>query len=178
MNMKKLLISLAVLSAINTGVALAADGTINFTGEIVDTSCQVDSSSANMTVDLGKVNKTSFTNVGDEMSATKFTIKLTGCPTTPAGVTQAAIKFEGESVPGDDSVLALTDVADVATGVGVEIKDWADNPVLMKTTPTAYLPMGTSGEMSLNYTAYYRSTAASVTSGKANAATSFTVVYN
>lgn len=178
MNMKKLLISLAVISAIHAGATFASDGVINFTGEIVDTSCQVDTSSKDMTVNLGKVNKTSFTQAGDEESATKFTIKLTGCPTTPEGTTQAAIKFEGQSVPGDDTVLALTDTAGAATGVGVEIKDWADNPVSMRTTPTAFLPLGTSGEMSLNYTAYYRATAGTVTSGEANAATSFTVVYN
>ncbi|MBB3320869.1 fimbrial protein [Atlantibacter sp. RC6] len=177
-NMKKLLISLAVISAINTGAALASDGVINFTGEIVDTSCQVDADSKDMTVDLGKVNKSSFNQVGDEESATKFTIKLTGCPTTATGVSGAAIKFEGESVVGDDTVLALTNGAGAATGVGVEIKDSTDNPVSMKVTPTTFLPIGTDGTMSLNYTAYYRAISDTVTAGVANAATSFTVVYN
>lgn len=176
--MKKLIISLAVISAINTGAAFASDGVINFTGEIVDTSCQVDTSSKDMTVNLGKVNKSSFNQAGDEESATKFTIKLTGCPTTQTGTNQASIKFEGESISGDDTILALNNAAGAATGVGVEIKDWTDTPVSMRTAPTAFLPMDASGAISLNYTAYYRATADSVTSGAANAATSFTVVYN
>lgn len=176
--MRKLLLSLAVLTAVNAGAAFANDGMVNFTGEIIDSSCQVDTGSKDMTVNLGKVNKTSFTQAGDEESATKFTIKLTGCPTTPEGYSQAAIKFEGESITGDDTVLALTNGANVATGVGVEIKDWTDSALSMKTTPTDYMPIGTSGTVSLDYTAYYRATADTVTAGIANAATSFTVVYN
>ena len=178
MTMKKLLISLAVISAINTGAAFASDGVINFTGEIIDSSCQVDTGSKDMTVNLGKVNKSSFNQVGDEVSATKFSIKLTGCPTVATGTTQAAIKFEGQSVDSDDTVLALSETTGAAAGIGVEIKDWADNPISMRATPSSFMPIGTDGTMTLNYTAYYRSTSDTVTAGVANAAASFTVVYN
>ncbi|MEX6005962.1 fimbrial protein [Providencia vermicola] len=50
--LKKSLVTLGVALAVTTSPAVFASGTIEFTGEITDLACAVDSSSQNLTVDL------------------------------------------------------------------------------------------------------------------------------
>src|SRR5688572_23428653 len=99
-------------------VVHAADGTINFTGQIVATTCDVNGgSNATIDVDLGTVAATSFTAVGDTSSPTAFTISLTNCPPT---FNAAAVKFDGTADAADNQLLEVTGGA---TGVGIEIAD-------------------------------------------------------
>ena|SRR5688572_33092806 len=84
-------------------VVQAADGTINFIGQIVATTCDVNGgSTASINVDLGTVAATSFTAAGDTSSPTAFTISLTNCPTT---FTAAAVKFDGTADANRKSVV-------------------------------------------------------------------------
>ena len=46
------------------GHALAEDGVVHFVGEIVDTTCEVTSDTADQIVPLGKVSKNAFSGVG------------------------------------------------------------------------------------------------------------------
>ncbi|HEX7865202.1 MAG TPA: fimbrial protein, partial [Variovorax sp.] len=84
--MKKFVIAkfaaLAAVGLLSQG-AFAADGTINFTGEIVDAPCSISPNSQNMTVPLGKVSRTAFDGgtagtavVGKKATPAKFTIDL------------------------------------------------------------------------------------------------------
>jgi len=73
--------------------ATNGEGQINFTGEIIDSACQVVNGLSNpLNVQLGKVSKTVFTGAGSTSTLTKFDIQLTNCPET---VTSAAINFGG-----------------------------------------------------------------------------------
>ncbi len=74
--------------------ALAADGTIDFTGEIIDNACELAAGSDALKVNLGKVSKTALPSAGVTAAATKFTIKLINCPAT---VSTASVKFDAES---------------------------------------------------------------------------------
>lgn len=74
------------------GHALAEDGVVHFVGEIVDTTCEVTSDTADQIVPLGKVSKNAFSGVGSLASPQKFSIKLENCPAT---YTQAAVRFDG-----------------------------------------------------------------------------------
>lgn len=58
------------------GHALAEDGVVHFVGEIVDTTCEVTSDTADQTVPLGKVSKNAFSGVGSLASPQQFSIKL------------------------------------------------------------------------------------------------------
>lgn len=62
------------------GHALAEDGVVHFVGEIVDTTCEVTSDTADQIVPLGKVSKNAFSGVGSLASPQKFSIKLENCP--------------------------------------------------------------------------------------------------
>ena len=88
--------------------ATNGEGQINFTGEIIDSACQVVNGLSNpLNVQLGKVSKTVFTGAGSTSTSTKFDIKLTNCPET---VTSAAINFGGTPDADNNAALALTDL--------------------------------------------------------------------
>lgn len=174
---KNLLVSLIAASsffAVNN--ALAADGTIDFTGEITDQACELASGSDALKVNLGKVSKKALPSAGSTAAATKFTIKLINCPTT---VTSASVKFDATSYPGDDSVIELKDAgkSGVATGVGIQITDNANTVVPLFTASKTY-PLKDGVENNLDFRARYIAQTANVGVGLANANATFTINYN
>ncbi|KFK95216.1 MULTISPECIES: fimbrial protein [unclassified Serratia (in: enterobacteria)] len=175
--MKKNIIvaALAAVAAMSSASAFAVDGQINFTGEIIDSACEVvNNVSAPLNVELGKVAKTAFSGAGDTASATKFTLQLKNCPVS---VTGAAVKFEGAAAAGDNSVLALTQGAGVATGVGIQLSD-ASATALQLNTASATYPLVSTGVNNLDFVARYIATETEVGVGQANAVASFTINYN
>ncbi|WP_413498179.1 fimbrial protein [Buttiauxella gaviniae] len=173
--MKNNLIAAAVAATIlmPAASALASDGTVNFTGEIIPSPCVVDIGTNNtMTVDLGKVAISSFTGVGSKASATKFILRLKDCP---IDLFSARFKFDGTGYDGDDSVLKLTQEVGVAKGVAIELSDVAAVLPLF-TASTAYNL--TSGVNELPFYARYIQKSDTVDAGVANATTTFTVNYN
>lgn len=180
--MKKTLLStlLATTAFFSASAAFAADGTINFTGSITETACVVDTTSATLSVPLGKISATAFKAAGTTAPATKFTLLVKSCPTA----TTAKVNFDGIPVSGDNNVLALTTGTGVATGVGVQISDKTGTVVPLRGLSSSYdLKLGstTPGQdvvNNLEFTARYIATATTVTAGTANASTNFTIVYN
>jgi major type 1 subunit fimbrin (pilin) len=101
-----LIIAAAVGCSASTFAATNGEGQINFTGEIIDSACQVVNGLSNpLNVQLGKVSKTVFTGAGSTSTLTKFDIQLTNCPET---VTSAAINFGGTPDANNNATLALT----------------------------------------------------------------------
>ncbi|MCM7587701.1 fimbrial protein [Enterobacter chuandaensis] len=156
-----------------TATGYAADGTINFTGSIIDETCTVDSGSQNLNVDLGKVSKTSLDGAaGKKAASSSFTLSLSKCPET---VTTAKVKFDGTSDSSNQQLLALNSDTGVASGVGIEIADSSGNPIALHTaSPDIKL---TGGANSLNFIARYVSTGTVVTAGNANGTSQFTINY-
>ncbi|MEL4012842.1 fimbrial protein [Dryocola clanedunensis] len=173
--MKKNLIAVAVaFVAFSAANAFAADGTVNFTGEITDEACVVDIGTNNtMTVDLGKVARSAFDGAGSKASATKFVLKVKDCPAT---VTSASVKFDGIGYDGDDSVLKLTQDADVAEGVAIELADKSQEKLPLFTASAPYDLA--EGDNELPFYARYIAMSDTVTAGPANAVTQFTLNYN
>ncbi|HEY4436245.1 MAG TPA: fimbrial protein [Lelliottia sp.] len=170
-----LLLSSSVLGSLS---AYAEDGKINFTGEILDAACTVDIGSGNtMTVDLGKVSKSTFDKSGATSAPTAFSLTLKDCP---AAVTSAAIKFDGTALGGDDNILALTEgttEAPSATGVGIQILD-DDNTIVPLATASKSYTLEADTDNKLNFSARYISNSNTVVAGSADSAISFTVNYN
>ncbi|MEY0232489.1 fimbrial protein [Providencia manganoxydans] len=168
------LIAATSIFAINN--ALAADGNIDFTGEIIDQACELASGSDALTVNLGKVSKTAFKAPGDTAAATKFTIKLTNCPAT---VSNASVKFDAETYLGDDSVIALKTDPNEAKGVGIQITDDVNAVIPLFTASKQYtLQSGTGVVNNLDFRARYIAKDADVKPGIANGTATFTVNYN
>lgn len=174
--MKKTLLAMTLMaaSAISSS-AFAADGAVNFVGNITDTACKIDAGSLNQNVPMGTVSKTAFSGAGSVAAAHKFTLTLTDCPST---VTDATVRFDGTQIPGDNSILQLTDAANSSTaqGVGIQISDNQSKVVPLYEDSSAYTLVATAPNK-LDFTARYIATSATVTAGKANAVTQFTIVY-
>ncbi|WP_245167731.1 fimbrial protein, partial [Enterobacter genomosp. S] len=83
-NIMPRLVRNVLVATVVTGIsfaAQAADGKVNFTGNILDTACTVSTGTATQTVDLGQIPRSSFSAKGDVAAATRFTIVLDNCPT-------------------------------------------------------------------------------------------------
>lgn len=173
--MKKFnLIATAIVAGTLSASALAYDGQVKFVGKITDETCTVTNNPSNpLTVTLGEVAQSAFTGVGVSASTTKFTLALTACP---AAAKKAKVKFDGTPHATNADFLALTSEAGVATGVGVEILDANAATIPMNTSSMEY-PL-VAGANNLDFKARYTSTAATVTTGPANASTNFTINYN
>ncbi|MCS4266095.1 fimbrial protein [Serratia sp. BIGb0163] len=181
--MKKTLLvtSLATIALFSTASAFAADGNINFTGDIKDATCEVDlaAGATAISVPMGTLNKTAFSGAGSTGTSSKFTINLKNCPTA---YTKANVEFDGTAAGNDKKILALTagtTAAPAATGVGIQISDKSDTVLALKTPSASYdLKTGATDVNKLDFSARYVATSATVTSGVANSSATFNVKYN
>lgn len=178
MSRKTTVASILAVSLISLfSVAQAADGTVNFVGEIIADACQVDAGSQNLTVNLGKVAATSFGAAGAKSSPTAYQIKLSQCPASATGVT---IKYDGLSDTGNTDLLKLDPVAapgTAASGVGIEIADSAGNTIPLHSNSSVFTINSADNTAVLDFVARYVSTAATVTPGVANGTSQFTINY-
>lgn len=173
-NFKLVMKSLPVsLSLMFTAFAVnAADGTIQFTGNITNDSCTVDTTSAGtQTASLGTIAATSFGSSGEAAGSAPFQIVLTACPAT---VTSVAVRFDGNADATDARLLAL-DSGSSASAVGVGIYDDAGTIIPMHADSKTYAVTTTGATM--NFEGKYVSTGTTVGEGSANATTEFTIQY-
>jgi len=165
---------------VNPGSNAGTQGTggqVEFTGSITDSSCNVDSTSANQSVDLGKWASSYFTGAGSETTKTAFHIKVKDCPST---VTTVSVLFDGTRDTNNSDLLAIN-----GTASGVAIKLYEDD----KSTPvdlgavsrghsvTAGASGAATGTAALEVFADYVSTSAH-SAGSANGTANFNMVYN
>ncbi|MBX8997489.1 type 1 fimbrial protein [Klebsiella aerogenes] len=178
--MKGKLAALALLTTMGISTAaLADDGKINFTGNIIETGCEVNSSIASpLTVKLGDVAKTPFTAAGDTAANTKFTLVLTNCPETLEGK-PVVVKYDGTPDATNNDYLQLTDYGNDGVAKGVAIQ-------LLNGTGTA-LPLGVesdsknvsaASDTEIDFFARYIATSSTVAAGTANGTVNFTLAYN
>ncbi|CAM2177177.1 major type 1 subunit fimbrin (pilin) [Paraburkholderia sacchari] len=113
MNMPSLQLLLAILVAIATGPAFAVDATLNFTGDILQPSCDIDSSTANQTVPLGTAPIMDFAAVGSTSNPKGFYLSLVNC----AAGTNVTMTVAGTM----DTVPSVLKNIGTATQVGVQI---------------------------------------------------------
>ncbi|MEC5317766.1 type 1 fimbrial major subunit FimA [Brenneria populi subsp. brevivirga] len=184
--MRKLLLGALIgASVLSSGLAAAATttvsgGTVHFKGEIVNAACAVSTNSADQTVNLGQYRTANFTAAGSYSSKVPFTIKLEDCDTTVS--TTAAVAFNGSADATDSTVLTTSNNtsggAGAASGVGIEISD-SKGTVLTPngSTFSAAQTLVNGNGNTLNFTARYKSTQATVTPGQADADATFTMQY-
>jgi major type 1 subunit fimbrin (pilin) len=165
----------AVLATLLTPMAHAVDGTIDFTGTILATACTVDAGSANQTVDLGTIGTDAFSAPGDTASIGRIAIVVDNCD---AAVTRIATRFDGPLDVVNSNLLALTTGG--ASGVAIGIYEQDGSTLINMGEGSVGKAAPTSGPTTLDYVAKYVSTgpSADITAGVANAAATFTLVYN
>jgi type 1 fimbria pilin len=173
--MKKLLSLVAISTMAVVSSAHAIDGTIQFKGQIVDTPCVVNSSTQNFEVNMGQVKKSDLDGAAGRQApnGTAFQIKLEDCDTTTYN--QALITFSGIGVAGQPGILQTTLGAGSASGVGIKLYDHNSVHIPLNTASNGVALV--NGSNTLNFSAYYISTDAAVTTGYGNATADFTFTY-
>jgi major type 1 subunit fimbrin (pilin) len=173
MKAKSLALIFAVFSTSYINSSYAADGTVNFTGNIRADACTVSATSQTLNVALGTVSATSFSSVGDKTSSAPFQIQLTACPPT---VTSVAVRFDGVSDDTNPDLLKL-DSGQTATGVGIEIADSSGAPIPLHVDSVPYTVDGGTNAVDMDFNGRYVSTSLTVGAGTANATSQFTIMY-
>ena len=176
-SMRKCMVISAALAAFASSAAFAQDGTINFTGEIVGTPCQIAPGDQNMTVPLGMVAQSTLNGAAGTTSApVRFTINLQGCDATAKG---ASLKFQGTPDADAQGLLRLANAGQVgvgkASGVAIGLADSVGNRIPLGMESSDYV-IG-EGDNALQFQAMYVATKDQVTAGPANASAQFTITY-
>lgn len=173
MTLNKTVLCLAMSLAAFSQCSMAKDGTINFTGDIVESACVVSSDSQYQDVDLGQVKSSTFAKAKDTSVFSNFKINLEEC--NVATLKTATVTFRGTSDPLDTDLLAISSTAGSATGVGIEISDQAGAIVSMnKASSETTL---SAGQNILYFKARYKATAIPVVAGHANGQADFQLAY-
>lgn len=151
--------------------AANGNGVVHFTGEIIDSTFEVTTNSQDQIVDLGKVNKSTFTGVGSTASVQAFQIDLINCPDT---YKKAAVRFDGTE-DGDGYLKVNTGGAE---GVAVALYNKVDNSLLKLYNESTYADINTDGTATIPFIARYIATSDTIKAGLANADSEFTVTYS
>ncbi|MBP1038841.1 type 1 fimbrial protein [Serratia fonticola] len=167
-NKEALLITLLGLS----GAANAADGTINFTGEILTQGCTIGSTNP-LNVDLGNITfPENNPDVGKESSGRQFSINLINCPSSLSGIT-----FSGAADSTFPDTFAVNGGAD-----GVAIRLYKSDYVTrvrngVSETTGIFSNSGGSSDNIVTLFAKYVTTKSQINPGPANATVNFNLEY-
>lgn len=191
MNMKPALLATAL--AIAGGVLAFApaaqavqspNGTIAFNGKVVANTCVITvtggSASAaggagNGTVTLPTVYTTAFTGIGSVTGVTPFSISLTGCDSSFATAQTLWIPGGNLSATGGRLTNTSNSTVDVQllNGSGTAMDLSKGTAVAQGSQSVSF----SAGSATLNYSAQYYATAATVNAGGVSTSTQFTVIY-
>lgn len=180
----------AGLLAITATSAWATDGTIEFTGEILTSTCQF-ANGDTINIELGHYAAAQFKTTGDHSPIIPVDILLKNCPVANwqhvDGETDNSFQVwletrSGGTVPGNDNLIAVNGMDTVATGVGIQIDRASTGEQMainkLNDPKISFVPAA-DGTAVVDLQAYYVSTVASsaITAGEANATVDVTIDY-
>lgn len=197
MSFNKTLIALGLSAMAFSAISMAADpepaptptfdhstGTVDFTGNIVNTPCAITATNQNLKVNLDNVKSSEFADgkgsVGNQ-EIHPFTLVLSNCTVVKDQPYKATVTFTGLGNSDDTALLVNagqdTSGQPVAQGVGVQIIETNTNtPIILRKAGAEVVIDQT--EMHLNYGARYIATSDTVVAGLANAHADFSVSYD
>ncbi|EFO1000708.1 type 1 fimbrial protein [Escherichia albertii] len=147
--MKKTIISLAVVSSLLSGSAMAdltggqadnsaSTATLNFSGKVTSSLCQINTSELTKTISLGEASAAALAT-GGQSPFQSFTVGLSNCDPTTANITYTI--RDGNGLPGqsaNESDYLIPKSGDTsASGVGVYIADSEHKPIKIGANQTA-----------------------------------------
>lgn len=136
--MKKTIMSLAVVSALFSAGAMAADSvnangqadnsastaTLNFTGKVTSSLCQVNTSDLTKTISLGEVSQAVLNTDGAHSPSQSFTVGLSNCDPTVSNITYVIRDGNASPATGNTSDYLIPKSGDTtASGVGVYVTE-------------------------------------------------------
>jgi major type 1 subunit fimbrin (pilin) len=145
-------------------------GTITFTGQVLDSTCTLDSKA--LDVAMGAVTVDAFSTAGVTGRNVPFKIDLSNCNAKLSGV---KVELDGAADKTKPEFLGLDSGANAAKGIAIELLDNKAKQVPINSVSDEYTI--TEGNNALNFDARYVSTADTVTAGDANASANFTLLY-
>lgn len=156
--------------------ALAADSTINITGNVRDNTCAVAPGSQNQVVDLLLNAVKQLHSVGEVTPTVPFRIELTPCG---SAVTAVKVGFVGIADSSNKTLLALEPGSANATGAGIQILDSAKNPLVLNADSNniAWTPLVAGKANTLNFNARLMASKLPVTAGHIRATATFTLEF-
>lgn len=183
----------AALSLGMATTALAADGTITFSGAVTNTTCTIGGSdSGNQTVLLPTVSTTSLQSAGQTAGTTAFQITLSNCSagSDGGGATPEVTTYFESGPTVDPDTGTLRNAADGGAGqVNVQILGSNSNPIVVGSQVSAAGnqqnsqrvtlngdPSAGTGSATLNYAARYYATG-QATAGQVNTTVQYTLAY-
>ncbi|WP_412530423.1 fimbrial protein [Burkholderia lata] len=183
------LISIAAFPLLAANTARATDGTINFTGSVVASTCKINGGVNDQTVALSAISTNQLAQAGATGRRTAFKLELTGCAadkpegetTIPAPVKKVAVEFEnGANVNTATGRLKLVGT-DAAKNVEIEILNDKLEPIKIGADRGSQNSQAvdidtTTGKATLQYAAQYVATDAA-TAGTANSFVTYSLMY-
>ncbi|WP_020202775.1 MULTISPECIES: fimbrial protein [Cupriavidus] len=172
-------IAAAAAAAAFAPVANAYDGTIEITGNIVATTCQINGSNGptDVTVPLPPVSANALSTQGATAGRTPFSITLSGCQ----GGSATKVSTSFEAGPTVNSTGRLTVDAGGASGVEIRLLNATQGVINAGTALTGQNSPAVNivgNGATLNYFAEYFATGTgTVTSGAANSRVRYSLVY-
>ncbi|EVT71183.1 major fimbrial subunit [Stenotrophomonas maltophilia 5BA-I-2] len=145
---------------------------LEITGELMTSTCAVQSTGGTITVDMGKVDLKSV-NANTRAGQRNFSI---GLDCSGSGSAQEVSVRFGGTPDGSTGNLALT-AASGADNVGVALYDAAGNHQKIGEDPTHWVTIPADSAGQLDYSAWYASPGQDAIAGTANASGDFVVLY-
>lgn len=180
-------LALATLSMSSFAAEMNA-GTIHFTGEIIEPSCTIQGDNGtDSTIPLGTYPTSYFTEVGKETSLTPFSITLANCPLRSEGLPAVQLTFVGPTdLTGTTTLLNVSKITTsgdtAAAGIGIAVSPAGRNEQLITmdgAEEQVYIELATksSDTIKADFNARYKSFAANVTAGPADADMTVNILY-
>lgn len=189
----KLILASSIVGLFATS-AMAADGTINFTGEVTAASCAISAGAGTgvtgstqkvIDVKMGKISMDTLKNTQAGIVASSAINIALDCANTAAGLTTVKVQFDPNSGSGVDlNNNNLLKATGTATGVGIGIYDASNNLINLAGNGTFNAPLIKTGTdpafkytANLNLRAAYVANGDVVAPGTANGELPFTLTY-
>ena len=130
MNIKRVILSAAISSALMSGSVMAAEtGTVSFSGLITGATCDVNigGAGANAAVVLPTVSANTLDGATKTNGKTRFSLELSGCT---GALTQAKAFFEGGNTVTNATGRLINTETSGAENVSLQLRDGQNNSVI------------------------------------------------
>lgn len=181
--MQKIQFILGILAAASSSATLAYDGTINFTGKVVDQTCSVTTTTgtAPLAVTLPTVSTKSLDSTGKVAGLTPFTISLSGCNTAAATGAQSVKAYFEPNANTDYTTGNLTNTTSSgASNVQIQLLNADGVKVIKLGQAAAAQNVDTvainDANVTLRYNAQYYATGVA-TAGDVTSTVNYTIAY-
>ncbi|WP_175975692.1 fimbrial protein [Burkholderia sp. BCC1047] len=162
-----------------SSAAHAADGTVNFHGKVIASTCSVEGGS-DLTVPLPPVSTTALADVGSVAGRSAFSLALKGCTVGDENPVKVGVIFEnGTNVDQSSGRLTIDTGAKAATGVQINVLDDQQKliPIGAQTAASTQIAdIDADGNAKLNYFAEYYASGA-VKAGDVNSRVEYSLIY-